>query len=89
LRKTSRSLKARAGKGAPTNTAELATRIQIPVLLMFLFYIFHLAGLHSLGYRWFKGLGIYDGDGNMNTMGIVFKVYYSHNIFFYERVRYG
>jgi hypothetical protein len=49
---------------------------------MFLFYIFHLAGLHSLGYRWFKGLGIYDGDGNMNTMGIVFKVYYSAQYIF-------
>jgi hypothetical protein len=55
---------------------------------MFLFYIFHLAGLHSLGYRWFKGLGIYDGDGNMNTMGIVFKIYFGTIYFFYERVRY-
>lgn len=56
-----------------TNTAELAVRIQIPILLMFLFYVFHLSGFHSLGYKYFKGLGIYDGDGNMNSMGIMFK----------------
>jgi hypothetical protein len=50
---------------------------------MFLFYIFHLAGLHSLGYRWFKGLGIYDGDGNMNTMGIVFQSILFGTIYFF------
>jgi hypothetical protein len=81
LRKTRSRSKHEQERAHRTNTAELATRIQIPVLLMFLFYIFHLAGLHSLGYRWFKGLGIYDGDGNMNTMGIVF-VYYSAQYIF-------
>lgn len=70
-------------KAHRTNTAELAIRIQIPVLLMFLFYIFHLSGLHSLGYKWFKGLGIYDGDGNMNTMGIVFKSILFGTVYFF------
>jgi hypothetical protein len=42
-------------------------------LLMFLFYIFHLSGFHAIGYKFFKGLGIYHIDGNMNTMGTIFK----------------
>jgi hypothetical protein len=60
-------------KAHRTNNAELATRVQIPILLMFLFYIFHLSGFHAIGYKFFKGLGIYDIDGNMNTMGTIFK----------------
>jgi hypothetical protein len=83
LRKQGRSLKARAGRAHRTSTHELATPVQIPVLLMFTTMIYStsraaLAGIH----RWFKGLGIYDGD-DMNTMGIVFQKYIiQHNIFF-------
>jgi hypothetical protein len=52
-------------RDADTNTRPADVLLHIPP-----------RGLHSLGYRWFKGLGIYDGDGNMNTMGIVFKKVY-------------
>lgn len=60
-------------KAHRNNTAELATRIQIPVLLMFLFYVFHLSGFQTIGYKWFKSLGIYNSDGNMNSAGVMVK----------------
>ena len=52
---------------------DLMTLAQVPVLIAFLFFFFHLEVVNALIYKYGSFLGIYKSDGNMNIYGIMVK----------------
>lgn len=51
----------------------IISQIQTPLLAVLLFFIFQLGILKKVMYALFSNLGMYQEDGNLNTLGLVTK----------------
>lgn len=52
---------------------KIINEIQIPFIVSFLFFLFHIPPVNSFIFKYFSFMKIYNDDGNMNTSGILFK----------------
>lgn len=64
----------------------LFAKIQEPIMITILYFIFQMSAMNSVMYTYMSALGIYKEDGNLNITGMIFKSVIFGSIILFLRI---